>query len=161
MGAFGTILYEMLVGTPPFYCQDIQQMYHNILHRQLIFYQFMSRESMLLIQGLLDKRPEYRLNWKQIKTSPFFKTINWAKLYRKQVEPPVRPQVLSKIDTRNFEQFSVNSKSNKHGTYLMQTPSFASGSLLAAQDQFPNFTYDENQDKKTSSALGSGGANKK
>ena len=144
--AYGTILYEMLVGTPPFYDQDIQKMYQNILTQPVTFYQFMSRESMQLIQGLLDKRPQHRMRCRQIKKAAFFRAVDWGKLYRKQIEPPMRPQVMSKSDTRNFEHFSVNSKSNKHGTYLMQTPSFASGSLLAAQDQFPTFTYDENQD---------------
>jgi len=145
--AFGTIVYEMLVGTPPFYCQDIQRMYQNILTQPVTFYQGMSRESMLLIQGLLEKEPINRWRCRRIKECSFFRPIDWNKLYRKGVEPPVRPQVLSESDTQNFEQFSVNSKSNKHGTYLMQTPSFASHSLLAAQDQFPNFTYDETQDK--------------
>lgn len=148
--ALGTILYEMLVGTPPFYDEDIQKMYHNILTHPVTFYHFMGRESMQLIQGLLDKRPLHRLRARQIKRAPFFRTVDWGKLYRKEVEPPMRPKVMSKSDTTNFEHFSVHSKSNKHGTYLMQTPSFASGSLLAAQDQFPNFTYDENHDGKAS-----------
>lgn len=145
--AFGTIVYEMLVGTPPFYTQDIQQMYRNILSRQVTFYQGMSKESMMLIQGLLQKDPVHRWQCVEIKKCAFFRSIHWQKLYRKEVEPPVRPQVLSESDTQNFEHFSLNSKSNKHGTYLMQTPSFVSHSLLAAQDQFPNFTYDETQDK--------------
>merc|ERR1711937_953755 len=115
----------MLVGTPPFYDKDIQKMYHNILTQPVTYYQFMSRESMQLIQGLLDKRPLHRIRVRSIKKAGFFRTINWGKSYRKEIEPPMRPKVLSKTDTSNFEQFSTQSKSNKHGTYLMQTPSFA------------------------------------
>jgi len=146
--AFGTILYEMLVGTPPFYCQEIQKMYHNILTQPVTFYSaFMSREAMQLVHGLLEKTPRRRWRCREIKRSAFFQTIDWGKLYRKELDPPFKPEVRGKSDTTNFEQFSVTSKRSKHGTYLMETPSFASHSLLAAKDQFPNFTYDENQDK--------------
>lgn len=33
--SFGTLMYEMLTGLPPFYSQDVQQMYFKIMHAKL------------------------------------------------------------------------------------------------------------------------------
>eukprot|EP01083_Nonionella_stella_P054503 143872_1 len=140
--SFGTILYEMICGLPPFYDQNIQKMYANILHAPIPFYHFMSKPSIELISKLLHKNPLKRIKCKELKRSAFFECIDWRKLYKKEIEPPFKPQVLSKRDSSFFQQFPNNGK-----TYLNATPSFKTHSLIAAEGQFPNFTYDETNDK--------------
>jgi len=138
--SFGTILYEMICGLPPFYDQDIQKMYANILWNPVPFYQFMSKASIDLISRLLHKSPQKRIQCADIKKHSFFRNIEWDKCYRKQIEPPFKPQVLSKSDASNFEEIAPGTVGN--------TPSLKTHSLMDAANQFPNFTYDETSTKE-------------
>ena len=81
--SFGTILYEMICGLPPFYDQNIQKMYHNILFQPVPFYKFMSKLSIELISKLLDKNPLKRVKCKEIKRHSFYKDMDWNKLFEK------------------------------------------------------------------------------
>eukprot|EP01127_Copromyxa_protea_P015498 TRINITY_DN4467_c0_g2_i1.p1 TRINITY_DN4467_c0_g2~~TRINITY_DN4467_c0_g2_i1.p1 ORF type:complete len:421 (+),score=79.80 TRINITY_DN4467_c0_g2_i1:66-1328(+) len=89
--SFGTVLYEMLTGLPPFYTEDVQQMYTKILSAQLNIPATMSPEAASLMQGLLERDPEKRLQAEQIRTHPFFASIDWDKLVRKEITPPFVP----------------------------------------------------------------------
>jgi len=142
--SFGTILYEMICGLPPFYDQNIQKMYQNILYQPIPFYKFMSKSSIELISRLLDKNCEKRIKCKQLKQHLFYKDIDWDKLFRKEIEPPFKPKVNGPADRQNFEKIQGGSQAEK--TYLKCTPSLKSESVIAAADQFPNFTFDETQD---------------
>ena len=118
---------------------DVQQMYHNILHAPIPFYvELFSKPAMALISALLEKAPGKRAGCVAVKRSAFMRGVDWDKLLRKEVADAK--------DTRNFDgvEFSARSRNREHG-YLKQTPSFTSHSLIAAQGQFPNFTYDESE----------------
>ena len=142
--SFGTILYEMICGLPPFYDQNIQKMYQNILYQPIPFYKFMTKSSIELISRLLDKNPLKRIKCKEMKRHSFYKDIDWNKLFRKEIDPPFKPKVNGPDDRQNFEKIAPNSQNEK--TYLKCTPSIKSESVIAAADQFPNFTFDETQD---------------
>jgi len=139
--SFGTILYEMICGLPPFYDTNIQQMYQNILYKPVPFYKFMSPNVIDVISRLLDKSPVRRIQCAHIKLHAFFAEIDWDKLYRKELPPPFKPNVRGKEDASNFEQ--VESSVDRKRQYLNQTPSIRTHSLIAAEGKFPNFTYDE------------------
>jgi serine/threonine protein kinase len=62
--AFGTILFEMMVGIPPFYDENVQEMYDKILHQDITFPDFMSDEACDLISRLLEKKPNKRFGTK-------------------------------------------------------------------------------------------------
>lgn len=40
----------------------------------------------------------------EICQQPFFKPIDWEKLYRKEIEPPYKPSVQSETDTSYFDK---------------------------------------------------------
>jgi len=40
-----------------------------------------------------------------VKAHPWFKDIDWTKMYNRQLEAPIRPHVSSATDTRNFEEY--------------------------------------------------------
>lgn len=72
-------MYEMLTGLPPFYSQDVQDMYNKIMHDKLVFPPQVSQDARTLLTQLLERNPDKRLqDPKLIKSSPYFKgNILW------------------------------------------------------------------------------------
>lgn len=95
--SIGIILYEMLVGIPPFYNEDRKKMYTSILLDKVKFYKHMTPEARDLISKLTTKDPKSRLGaqygFLEIKQHKFFEHINWKKLEARKVRPPYIPNV--------------------------------------------------------------------
>lgn len=62
--SLGALLYEMLTGLPPFYSNNRDEMYHNIVHQEVSFPRYLSNEVVKLLKGLLCKDPTRRLGYK-------------------------------------------------------------------------------------------------
>ena len=113
--AFGIIMCEMLVGKNPFYDNDRDVMFENVLEVNITFPRWISYSSRDLLSGLLNKEPSNRLGSGQegtnlIQNHPFFDSIDWELLILKQIVPPFKPVVLEEDDTRNFDvQFTGES----------------------------------------------------
>nr|XP_008272675.1 serine/threonine-protein kinase Sgk2 isoform X1 [Oryctolagus cuniculus] len=103
----GAVLYEMLHGLPPFYSQDVSQMYDNILHQPLQIPGGRTVAACDLLQGLLHKDQRQRLGSKadflEIKNHVFFSPINWDDLYHKRLTPPFNPNVAGPADLKHFD----------------------------------------------------------
>merc|ERR1719410_1273832 len=140
---FGTLLYEMMTGLPPFYNQNLNVMYEKILHAPIPMPKYLSKEARSLFLGLLERDPKRRLGSSkeealEIEEHVFFKDIDWKKLYNKELKPPFKPKVKDQNDTSNVdEEFTEEVPKD---TLVDKT-----GSMLAAKDMFVGFTYDENQ----------------
>lgn len=107
--SLGAIMYEMLVGYPPFYSEDPMATCKKIVHwkHYLKFPEEarLSPEAKDLIYRLLCD-VEHRLGSRganEIKAHPWFKSIVWDKLY--EVEAAYKPEVNGELDTQNFEKF--------------------------------------------------------
>lgn len=102
--SFGTLLFEMLTGLPPFYCEDVQQMYNKIVSEELQIPDSISENAADLIRKLLERDPEKRLqNPDEIKAHPFFAPIDWTRLLNKEIPPPFVPDVKDESDTTNID----------------------------------------------------------
>ncbi|SHO76400.1 Similar to S.cerevisiae protein YPK1 (Serine/threonine protein kinase) [Malassezia sympodialis ATCC 42132] len=137
----GVLLYEMLTGLPPFFSEDVNEMYHKILHEPLMFPADVRPDARDLLARLLQRDPAQRLGSppggaSDIKTHPFFtKYIDWNLLLAKKVQPPYKPGVASAFDTSNFDP---------EFTKEPATDSVVDDSHMisaAVQEQFAGFSY--------------------
>ena len=106
--SLGTLIYEMMNGLPPFYDPNMTEMYKKIMNSPLNFPSFFSANAKDLLSKLLERNPEKRLgsgegDVEEIKAHPFFETIDWEKLYNRDVETPFKPNVGSDTDVQNFD----------------------------------------------------------
>ncbi|XP_066356219.1 probable serine/threonine protein kinase IRE isoform X2 [Miscanthus floridulus] len=87
----GVILFELLVGIPPFNAEHPQIIFDNIMNREIPWPQVpeeLSFEAYDLIDKLLMENPVQRLGVTsagEVKAHPFFKDINWDMLARQKV----------------------------------------------------------------------------
>jgi len=99
--ALGILVYEMMVGIPPFFNRNKHKMYNLIKSGSINFPDpvkhkiFVSDDAKDLIVKLLNKDKHERLGAKNgvkdILDHPFFKDIDMAKLTAKQLDPPYKP----------------------------------------------------------------------
>uniref|UniRef100_A0A673TU25 non-specific serine/threonine protein kinase n=1 Tax=Suricata suricatta TaxID=37032 RepID=A0A673TU25_SURSU len=110
--SFGVLMFEMLTGSLPFQGKD-------------------RKETMALILAGLDGVEE-------IKRHPFFVTIDWNKLYRKEIKPPFKPAVGRPEDTFHFDpEFTARTPTDSPGVppsanahHLFRGFSFVASSLV-------------------------------
>ncbi|TFK92216.1 Pkinase-domain-containing protein [Polyporus arcularius HHB13444] len=106
--SLGVLLFEMCCGWSPFYAEDTQQMYKNICFGKIKFPKgVINEDGKQFVKGLLNRNPKHRLGAQrdaaELKEHPFFKTIDWDALYKKQVTPPFKPVVESDESVANFD----------------------------------------------------------
>ncbi|RZC80231.1 hypothetical protein C5167_042807 [Papaver somniferum] len=107
--SLGAIMYEMLVGYPPFYSDEPMSTCRKIVnwrtHLKFPEEAKLSVEAKDLIGKLLCN-VEQRLGTKganEIKAHPWFDGVEWDRLY--QMEAAFIPEVNDELDTQNFEKF--------------------------------------------------------
>jgi len=113
--SLGTLMYEMLTGLPPFYSQNINIMYQKILSGELRFPSYVSAEAQSILEGLLTRDPEKRLGSKDKEASDvrghaFFKSIDWGKLNRKEIDAPFKPKVKNEACLDNIDKVFTQEK---------------------------------------------------
>ena len=98
----GVLVYEMLVGTPPYFSRNREQLFQNIQNAQLNLPPGMSLEAKNLIRSvrftqLLERDPSRRLGSSakgpdDVKAHPFFHSVNWDLAVKRELRPPVLPR---------------------------------------------------------------------
>ncbi|XP_023611450.1 protein kinase C delta type isoform X2 [Myotis lucifugus] len=133
--SFGVLLYEMLIGQSPFHGDDEDELFESIRVDTPHYPRWITKESKDILEKLLERDPAKRLGVTgNIKTHPFFKTINWTLLEKRQVEPPFKPKVKSPGDYSNFDQDFLNEKPRL---------SYSDKNLIDSMDQtaFSGFSF--------------------
>jgi hypothetical protein len=78
--SYGSLVFEMLTGLPPFYSQDVQEMYKNIMTQPLVFPDdVVSEAARDLLTDLLKRDVSTRLvDPNKMRKYAFFKSVDWA-----------------------------------------------------------------------------------
>ncbi|XP_048105695.1 cGMP-dependent protein kinase 2 [Alosa alosa] len=108
--SLGVLVYELLVGSPPFSSSEPQKIYSKILDGVVKFPPHMSEAARSLISKLCRPRPGQRLGntkngIKDVRHHRWFSTVNWHKLRMGQVEAPPPRVCVQGPCYINFDRF--------------------------------------------------------
>ncbi|OON18284.1 protein kinase domain protein [Opisthorchis viverrini] len=141
--SLGTLMYDMLSGAPPFAGEDRKQTVDLILRGEYRLEPFLSREacsllskasSSLLVVDVCRRLGSGASDAEAIKAHPFFRSTNWDKVLRREVEPPFRPTLTSDTDVSLFDpKFTQENP--------VESPDEGLPISAVVNDVFEGFTY--------------------
>ncbi len=105
----GVLIYEMLVGVPPYFNTSKTKLFENIQQGPLKIPHTMPHDARQIILLLLNRNPQKRLgamrDAEEVKEHEFFASINWDTVASKQCEvlPPTIRAI--KPDSKSIRQF--------------------------------------------------------
>ena len=108
--SLGILGYDLLTGSSPFQANNDMKIREKILKAKLVLPYFLSMDAKDLITRFLRKEPKKRLGANMakdlhtIKSHRFFRKIDWVRLDRRELEPPIKPLI---TDPSLAENFSV------------------------------------------------------
>uniref|UniRef100_A0A8C1JH98 non-specific serine/threonine protein kinase n=1 Tax=Cyprinus carpio TaxID=7962 RepID=A0A8C1JH98_CYPCA len=119
--SYGVLMFEMLTGTLPFQGKDRKETMTMILKAKLGMPHFLSSEAQSLLRSLFKRNPSNRLGAgpdgvEEIKRHPFYATIDWNKLFRREIYPPFKPASGRPDDTFYFDpEFTAKTPKDSPG----------------------------------------------
>jgi len=106
----GILIYEMLVGEPPFIDDDPMGIYQQILTGKISFSRSYDKNAKSLTKKLLtpDLTKRYgclKNGASDIKMSKWLQTFDFDALLSRKLDPPIKPALSGATDTSNFEEY--------------------------------------------------------
>jgi serine/threonine protein kinase len=110
--SLGAVMFDMLTGQPPFTGNNNKRIMDKIVTQKIRYPFYLSQISKDLLNKLLNKNVEKRLNidddevFKKVKQHQFFRYINWEYLQKQDDElqpPPIIPIVSNPEMAENFD----------------------------------------------------------
>lgn len=132
----GCLIFELLTGLPPFYCENRNSQFDKIKFSEPNLPAGISQKLKCFLEGLFDKRQHFRLGYEgatDLKKHPWFEKIAWDELIKKNIKPPFVPNLKNQEDVSYFDseytELDVDSEGETHsptscpfkGTYLILT----------------------------------------
>lgn len=127
----GAILFELLCGMPPFYSDNIKELFRNIKRGMLQFPKIVKNDSQDIMRQLMNKDPNKRPKLSQVKSHVFFKDINWEELEMKITKPPRLGSKWVQMD--DYSEKVANPMANQ----FIEDEDYLEGSL----DQVADFNF--------------------
>uniref|UniRef100_A0AAQ4RIB0 Protein kinase C n=1 Tax=Gasterosteus aculeatus aculeatus TaxID=481459 RepID=A0AAQ4RIB0_GASAC len=139
--ALGVLMYEMMAGQPPFEADNEDDLFESILHDDVLYPVWLSKEAVSILKAFMTKSPSKRLGCvlaqgleEAIKLHVFFREIDWTLLEQRKLRPPFKPRIKTKRDVNNFDQDFTREEPNL-------TPVEDSIIKQINQDDFKGFSY--------------------
>lgn len=115
--SLGILIYEFLVGQPPFWDQNPMRIYEQIVEGNIRYPQNMPPAAQNIISLLCKTNPSERLGHisggsVRVKSHPFFQEIVWDDLFYRRVKGPIIPRLSHPADTTNFEEYPDSDTKN-------------------------------------------------
>jgi serine/threonine protein kinase len=135
--SLGILIYEMLVGIPPFYDENTNRMYRRILSEEIEYPSDFPPKAQDLVNKLCDRTPPRRLgaserDVEEIKEHPFFESLIWENVLQRQYTPGWIPRIVNDQDTQFFDQEALEGPTREIAAETVV--------LASTQDQFKGFT---------------------
>lgn len=93
---FGVLLYEMLVGVPPYFSPNKEELFQNIQRGKLKIPSTLNYDTKSLLIALLQRDPAKRLGAKrdaeEVKDHRYFQGVNWDSVFRRELKLPIPPK---------------------------------------------------------------------
>ena len=141
--SLGSIIYEMIVGLPPFYEKDNREkLFKQIKSGEPEYPEDMTPEWQDLLKGLFKKDPADRLGGKlgnadEIKNHPWYSQVDWDILKEKKIIPPFKPKLDGDDDTKYIDN---------EFTEMVPFDSAADGTVLESGSMtWKDFSFDSNK----------------
>lgn len=140
--SLGVVVYEMICGRLPFYHQDHDLLFEVILSKPVRFPHDISGKAISVLEGLLRKDPSQRLGGgkdgpSEVKGHPFFASVDWEKLFDKEIEPPFKPKIKSDTDVSYFDPEFTSENPQK----TLNAAPVSSSMDKKMESTFQDFTY--------------------
>lgn len=139
--ALGVLMYEMMAGQPPFEADNEDDLFESILHDDVLYPVWLTKEAVSILKGFMTKNPAKRLGCvtahgteAAIRNHPFFRDMDWEALEARRVKPPFKPKIKSKKDALNFD-----AEFTKEEPVL--TPVNAEAVRAINQEEFKGFSF--------------------
>lgn len=106
--SLGILGFDLLTGSSPFSANNETKIKEKILKSKLILPYFLSADAKDLLTRLLRKEPKKRLganmpkDMQTIKSHRFFRKMDWEKLEKRELEPPIKPLITDPELAENF-----------------------------------------------------------
>ena len=150
--SLGTLMYDMLTGSPPFCADSRRETTRMVLHGRISLPHHLSAEAKDLLKNLLKRNSVSRLGAGpddskevqvffrcfsrlliQLQRHSWFRDIDWVKLFNKELPMPYIPEIASIEDVSNFDPTFTERPIHA------ESPSFTP--LNMKQDPFTGFTF--------------------
>lgn len=130
----------MLSGRPPFFNKNKRKVLEEVRSGKILMKKSFSVYARDLLTKLLERNPKKRLGYGQkgaqdIMDHPFFESIDWPKLAKKEMKPPYIPKTRKEDDLRHIDRMFLDEK-------VEDTPAASDLNLIEKKNNhFKEFTY--------------------
>lgn len=124
--SLGILGFDLLTGSSPFHANNEAKIKEKILKAKLILPYFLSADAKDLLTRFLRKEPKKRLgacmprDLQVIKSHRFFRKIDWERLERRELEPPIKPLItdpeLAENFSADFTDLAISPRCDRKGS---------------------------------------------
>ncbi|XP_068629371.1 ribosomal protein S6 kinase beta-2 isoform X1 [Battus philenor] len=104
--SLGALMYDMLIGQPPFTGENRTKTIEKILKGKLMLPAYLTQDARDLVRRLMKRSETQRLGAtgaSAVRGHAFFKHVQWDDVFNRRLEPPMKPILTSEDDVSQFD----------------------------------------------------------